>query len=67
MFVQFVKQEIDMSNKLLVVCFSGPGQPCGSDAGPRLVPAAGEEEEAYRNMDGGLLRTVVRPLPGFAP
>lgn len=45
---------------------SGPGQPCGSDAGPGLFPAVGEEEEAYRNMDGGLLCTVVWPMPGFA-
>lgn len=48
-------------------CVSGPGQPCCSDAGPRHFPAAGEEEEAYRNVDGGLLRTVVWPMPGFAP
>lgn len=68
MFVRFVRQELVMLNGLLVTgCVSGPGQPCGGDSGPRLFPSVGEEEEANRNMDGGLLCTVVWSMPGFAP
>lgn len=51
---------------LLHGCVSGPGQPCCGDTGPGHFPAVGEEKKAYRNMDGGLLRAMVWPMPGFA-
>lgn len=50
----------------MIVCSAGPGEPCGGDFDPGLIPGAGEETQVLGDVDGGFLRSVVRPLPGSA-
>lgn len=50
----------------MIVCSTGPGEPCGGDFDPRVIPGAGEETQVLRDVDGGFLRSMVWPLPGPA-